>query len=518
MMKTHKLAKTLLAVSLSFGAVLAAAPAPAAYAAEVAAVKIDTAAQAIDRANALHLIPAAAKADAKLVDGIWEITFRGEQSFPRTTNPYLAGFIKLQAKDGKVTEYAASLQSDYVVEYPSDPNDESTFKFTIEEVRDIASKFVEQQNWTLDVQWMDDPYPISDYIAGREFHTARMHIIRYDRSHNGIRDGSNGGYVTVDRVTGDVRAYSVYWKEQTYSPNSAQNAAGLISLNEAANRFYSAVDPFLKWQAIYDPEQPRLIYALHPQYLMTYDGKFPKEYQWENPTIPEKIKPAYSSVLAKKRLLSMYDLNLEYVGGKLTYKLRLKPEINFFQEGLQPSIDANTGAWLDFLNHPLEKPLPDAGEWLEQAAPFVKAGYAAAFLWDNELLRLENEPFIQNAYTLVPFRELLTKLGAKIGWDPVARKVTASKDGTTIVLTVDSDTAIINGETKKLEAPARIKNGRTYVPARLVLETFGADVGWNDESRLVIVKTADNVPNPSANELKKHRYQAQLNWENKALK
>lgn len=34
--------------------------------------------------------------------------------------------------------------------------------------------------------------------------------------------------------------------------------------------------------------------------------------------------------------------------------------------------------------------------------------YAAAILWDNELLQLENEPFIKNGYTLVPFRELMT--------------------------------------------------------------------------------------------------------------
>lgn len=421
----------------------------------------------------------------------------------------------MQAEDGKITMYSADLQSNFSIPQDSDPFDESTFAFSKEEAQHIADAFIQEKAWDIPAQWIDDPYPISEYIAGREFHTPRMHIVRYDHSHNGVRDISNYASVTVDRVTGDVRAYTVYWSEHPYVPNSPQEAEpALISLNEAAELFYQKVDPFLQWQAIYDPEKPRLVYSLHHQYVMTYDGKFPKEYQWENPTVPEKIKPAYSSSLAKKRLLSMYDLNLEYMDDKLVYKLRLKPEISFFMEGWQPSIDAGTGAWLDFLNKPLEKPLPDAGDWLMNVAPSGKPGYAAAFVWDSRLLRLANEPFIQNGHTLVPFRELLTKLGAKIGWDPVARKVTASKGGTTIELTVDSDTAYINGENKKLEAPARIQNGRTYVPARLVLETFGAKVGWNGDFRLVLVSTDDDAPSPTPQQLKRHGFQAQLNWEN----
>lgn len=118
----------------------------------------------------------------------------------------------------------------------------------------------------------------------------------------------------------------------------------------------------------------------------------------------------------------------------------------------------------------------------------------SAIVWDNELLRLQDEPIIENDHTLVPLRELLEKLGVEIVWDPVSRKVTAGKDGNWIELAVDSDTAFINGEAKKLETPERIRDGRTYVPARLVLETFGAKVGWQPESRLMLVSTEGGLP------------------------
>lgn len=516
-MKKLWIAKLFLAASLAFGIALNAMPVPMQAQATVES-RIDSEAKAIRQADSLNLIPDGVKVTAKLANGNWDIRFKGEKT-DISKNPYLQGYITLNAKDGSIVQYNASLQSDFVYPYGSDPFDESTFKFSIEEALDIAVTFMEQQGWKLKDSWMNDPYPISDYIAGREFHTDRLHIFRFDRSHDGVRDGSNGASVTVDRVTGDVRAYSVVWDDHSFQPNTVNEAAPtMISIEEAADLLYNAVDPFLKWQAIKDPDQPRLVYALRPNYVLAIDGTIPSEYEWENPSIPEKIKPSYSVELAKKRLLSMYDLNLEYLKGKLAYRLRLKPEINFFQEGLHPAIDAHTGEWLDFLNQPIEKPLPPAGEWLVEAAPAGKIDYDAAIVWDNHLLQLQNEPFIQDGYTLVPFRELLTKLGTKITWDPAAREVSASSGGTTIELTIDSKTAYVNGNAIKIEAPPRLKNGRTYIPARLVLETFGVSVGWNNTYRLVLVSAEENAPSPSKEELKRFAFQAQLNWESKVLK
>lgn len=506
--------KLILAASLAFGATITAGPAPAR--AEVyVGTKIDNETQAINRAKALNLLPKGAMATAKLAGEKWDITFKTEEK-NESGHPIHVGQIVLHAANGKVAKYAASLRSNFRGKPGEDPFDESKMTFSIEEANEIAREFIKQQDWKLDVSWKFNPYPVA-YGYDTRFDIARLHGVHFDRSHDGIPAGSGNAGVTVDRWEGEVDSYYVNWVEATYFPDKVSDPK-VISTEAAGKLLYDAIEPFLKWQAIYDPEQPRLVYALQEQYVMTFDGKFPTEYQWKNPSITEKIIPSYSGELAKKRLLSMYDLRLEYIDGKLVYKLRLKPEITPFQKDLHPVIDARTGQWLDFLNQPLDKSFSPAGEWLIHAAPESKIGYAASIVWDNELLRLQDEPFIKNGYTLVPFRELLTRLGATIGWDPVARKVTARKDGTTIELTIDSNTTLINGKEQKLEAAAIIKGGRTYIPARLVLETFGVHVGWNKESRLVLVSSSGNPLVLSPEEQKKHSFQAQLNWENKMHK
>ncbi|MCR2807577.1 copper amine oxidase N-terminal domain-containing protein [Paenibacillus soyae] len=507
-------AKLLLAATLAFGAIMTVGLVPA-QAEDSVETKIESATQAINRAKALNLLPEGARPTVKLDGEKWDVTFRTDDK-DENGSPLHVGQVVMYAKNGKVVKYRESLRSNFIGKVGEDPFDEDLMKISTVEAQDIALEFIKQQDWKLDVNWMFYPYPVA-YEYDTRFDIGRLHGVNFSRSHEGIRDGADGVGVTIDRWTGEVDSFYVDWEERTYTPNKVSEA-DVIGLNEAGKLFYDAIEPFLKWQAIYDPEQPRLVYALHERYVMTFDGKFPIEYQWENPIITEKINPSYSRELVKKRLLTMYDLGLEYIDGKLAYKLRLKPEISLFMENLHPVIDANTGEWLDFLNRPLNKPFSPAGEWLIHAAPESKIEYAASIVWDNELLQLQNEPFIKNGYTLVPFRELLTKLGAKISWDPVARKVTASKNSTTIELTIDSDTTLINGKEQKLEAPAILKDGRTYIPARLVLETFGLHVGWNKESRLVLVSSDGNPLVLSPDEQKKHRFQAQLNWENKMHK
>lgn len=496
-------AKLLLATSLSLGTIWSSLPGHVQAEASIGS-NIDSASQAIQVATALHLIPVGATANAKLNSGIWNITFEVE--------PALAGSIRLFAKDGQVVEYSAYMRSSFIGIPSEDPNDESLMKYSVKEVEAIAAEFLTQQDWKLPDGWMPDPYP--EAIINTRFDIGRLHHVRFNRSHDGIRSAEDTVTVTVDRWTGKINSYLVKWEARTYSPNRVSDIS-IMDTNMAGKLLYNKIDPFLKWQAIEDPDKPQLVYALHEEYRMTVDGNFPKEYQWENPSFTDKVEPSYSSDSAKKRLLSMYTLDLEYIDGKLAYRLRLQPGISFFIAGWHPVIDAKTGQWLDFLNKPIKELFPPAADWLIEAAPAEPVGYAAAVVWDHELLQLQDEPYIERGYTLVPFRSLLTKLGAKITWDSAARKVTASKGNTHMELTVDSNRAKINGMEKQLEAPARIKNGRTYIPARLVLETFGLKVSWNKDARLVFVSNpSDDLPAPAADQLQRYRFQAQLNWEN----
>lgn len=111
---------------------------------------------------------------------------------------------------------------------------------------------------------------------------------------------------------------------------------------------------------------------------------------------------------------------------------------------------------------------------------------------ENSRLDMEVSPQIQNGRTLVPLRSIFEALGADINWDPVTRTVTGTKDETVVTLTIDSKTAYINGSAKELDAPAVIVSGRTMVPARFIAESLGAVVGWDSDSKTVLVNSDIN--------------------------
>lgn len=81
--------------------------------------------------------------------------------------------------------------------------------------------------------------------------------------------------------------------------------------------------------------------------------------------------------------------------------------------------------------------------------------------------------------TMVPFRAIFEKMGAKVEYDDASKVVTATRDSTTIKLTIGSTTASVNGSDRSLpEAPA-IKDGRTLIPLRFVSEAMGAEVKFD---------------------------------------
>ena len=102
---------------------------------------------------------------------------------------------------------------------------------------------------------------------------------------------------------------------------------------------------------------------------------------------------------------------------------------------------------------------------------------------------IENDvaPLIVNSRTYTPARFVAEALGAKVVWDEKTRMVTITKDDTTIILTIDSTTAYVNGEAVKMDSSAFIADGRTFTPARFVAENLGASVEWNEEARTVTI-------------------------------
>lgn len=96
-------------------------------------------------------------------------------------------------------------------------------------------------------------------------------------------------------------------------------------------------------------------------------------------------------------------------------------------------------------------------------------------------------PVNRKGNVLVPLRGIFESLGATVKWKSSTQTITATRGSTTIVLTIGSSTAYVNGVAVKLNAAAQLVNGSTMVPIQFISEALGAEVKWEGTSRTVIV-------------------------------
>lgn len=97
-------------------------------------------------------------------------------------------------------------------------------------------------------------------------------------------------------------------------------------------------------------------------------------------------------------------------------------------------------------------------------------------------------PVIRNDRTLLPVRAVIEALGGTVKWNEKQRQVSLSMDRKALYLVIDSTTLKDNkGKTWEKDTAPIIENGRTLLPIRAVTEFFGAQVKWEDSSRTVTI-------------------------------
>lgn len=96
-------------------------------------------------------------------------------------------------------------------------------------------------------------------------------------------------------------------------------------------------------------------------------------------------------------------------------------------------------------------------------------------------------PYIKNSRTYVPIRFIAEELGYDVKWDGANKKVTMKSDGTTVELTIGSNKMMVNGKAVLLDAPAEIKDDRTFVPLRAIAEAFGEKVDYSSDYKAVYI-------------------------------
>lgn len=106
---------------------------------------------------------------------------------------------------------------------------------------------------------------------------------------------------------------------------------------------------------------------------------------------------------------------------------------------------------------------------------------------NNKAVINDVPPVIVNSRTFTPARFVAEQLGAKVEWNEAKQLVTVTAKDTVIELTIGSNTAYVNGQAVQMDTAAFILDGRTFTPARFVAEQLGATVEWNEQAGQVVI-------------------------------
>ena len=99
-------------------------------------------------------------------------------------------------------------------------------------------------------------------------------------------------------------------------------------------------------------------------------------------------------------------------------------------------------------------------------------------------------PFIDSAgRTQVPFRVTLETFGCTVDWNNDTRTAWAEKDGVVVEVPIGQAYILVNGRQVPIDTTSLIQGDRTYLPIRAVLEAFGAYVTWDNDTRQVVATT-----------------------------
>lgn len=92
-------------------------------------------------------------------------------------------------------------------------------------------------------------------------------------------------------------------------------------------------------------------------------------------------------------------------------------------------------------------------------------------------------PEARNNRIMVPLRVVSENIGVQVDWKEP--NITLSDGDTKVILTINSNTAIKNGEKLQLDVKLYLKNNRTMVPLRFLAEAFGSQVSYKNRSVMV---------------------------------
>lgn len=116
---------------------------------------------------------------------------------------------------------------------------------------------------------------------------------------------------------------------------------------------------------------------------------------------------------------------------------------------------------------------------------------------DGQAISFDVEPQMVQDRVMVPMRTIFESLGMNVSWEETFQTITAVKKKNVISMQVGSTVVTKNGTELENDAAPIVVGGRTLVPIRILGESLGLTVSWDEETAQVTLssqeKTSDDT-------------------------
>jgi len=129
----------------------------------------------------------------------------------------------------------------------------------------------------------------------------------------------------------------------------------------------------------------------------------------------------------------------------------------------------------------------DGTETIATSSKASKPSKKIAIEIDGKNIPSTVSPIQEKGTTFVPIRVVSEYLGTKVDYNQKNKEITLIKKNQVIKLKIGSKQASTNGISSTLTVAPRLVNGITFVPIRMIAETFNSEVQWDRENQKVII-------------------------------
>lgn len=106
---------------------------------------------------------------------------------------------------------------------------------------------------------------------------------------------------------------------------------------------------------------------------------------------------------------------------------------------------------------------------------------------NGDIIKMDALPYTKEGRTFVPVRVIAEALNADVEWNREEQKVLITDNNKTIELFVGSNEIIIDGEKELMDARVETLNGRTMVPVRYIAESLDCTIDWDQWTYSVLI-------------------------------